>query len=393
MSKKPAPTLIDRLYRGSFRTETIPTWKSNSEMRRAIISARRFIVDEAMSRFMADLANESFRQHAPCPHPAHKREKHSLASFVDRAPHNHRLADSLRVQARLPHESIWIEYLMHPYQQRSHEIRGVRPPDEKELFDKEGWLIQQHPKIDTACIMHCFLCDDEPDRRGFSNWTFPLAMGWTCDDSPLPWQTTVDPQPRKQIYRYPSALLLGIGDYNRENVSYVQSPLICDPEEKYSDVYGPLMVEWVGVLRRAWSLLATIDHLPIITGDVRQSKGFLARGQIRKFLDHQTIKLNVPAKQDTRVIARKMIAAAHRRRHEVRGHWRDDWRNPPSKLCNPHIWETVNDNPDLIRCEQCHGRQVYVHKHERGDATLGYVLHSYQVTHETPDRKRTGALT
>ena len=130
MSKNPAPTLIDTLYQASFRKEPCPGWRSNYEMRQALWSTRRFIIDEPMSRFMADLANESFRLHAPCSHPAHKGERHSLASYVDRAPHNHRLADSLRVQSRLPHEAIWIEYQMKPYQHRSHEIREITPPND-----------------------------------------------------------------------------------------------------------------------------------------------------------------------------------------------------------------------------------------------------------------------
>jgi hypothetical protein len=120
--------------------------------------------------------------------------------------------------------------------------------------------------------------------------------------------------------------------------------------------------------------------------EVRQSKGFLARGRIRKFLDHKTITLYVPTRKSTRLIARQAIAMAHRKRHEVRAHWRDDWRNPPSKRCNPHIWVSIDDEADHIRCELCSGLQIYIHKHERGDATLGYVTHDYKVKHETETR-------
>ena len=42
----------------------------------------------------------------------------------------------------------------------------------------------------------------------------------------------------------------------------------------------------------------------------------------------------------------------------------------------------MDDNADLIQCTACHGRQIYIHKHERGDATLGYVTHDYLLKHE-----------
>src|SRR4051812_3658808 len=117
---KPAPTLIDTLYRASFKNEPVMNWKSNSEFRRVFESTRRFTMDEPMARFMAELANEAFES----------RDTH--------APINVRIADSLRVQSRLPHEAVWVEYPLRPYQRRSHEIRGTPPPIESELPLLEG---------------------------------------------------------------------------------------------------------------------------------------------------------------------------------------------------------------------------------------------------------------
>src|SRR5580765_3157960 len=105
---KPAPTLIDTLYRASFRNDPVLNWQSNAEMRHAFESARRFTVDEPMALFMAELANVAFEKRGG-PH----------------ARINVRIADSLRVQSRLPHDSIWIEYPLRPYQHRAHEIRGT----------------------------------------------------------------------------------------------------------------------------------------------------------------------------------------------------------------------------------------------------------------------------
>ena len=97
-----------------------------------------------------------------------------------------------------------------------------------------------------------------------------------------------------------SAVVVGIPGYHRDNVGLIRSPLINDPRHVHPDYdlyFRYLLTEWTGVLRRVWALLATIDHLPMIKGEVRLTKGFLARGRIRKYLSHQTITLNVPAKK------------------------------------------------------------------------------------------------
>jgi|KBSMisStaDraftv2_1062788.scaffolds.fasta_scaffold00048_67 hypothetical protein len=397
---KPATTLIDALYRTTFRPKTHPGWRSNTDMRHALESARRFVLDDRMSAFMAELSNESFIR---------------AGVAGDPVPLCSRLADSLRVSARLPHASIWIEYPLRPYQHRAYEVRKGyfqphSPPVDSEIPAREGWLIQQHPGIETAHIMHLFTSGDAVTVTddGMSMWTFPFTMAWMADDSPLPWRTIIrgpkdgdngqrweEPigDPNNDISRrfgHMSSILSGIPGYDRYNVGFVISPLIMDPRHVHPDYdlhFRYLLTEWTGVLRRVWALLSTIDHLPILKGDVRLTKGFLARGRIRKYLSHHTITLNVPAKKDTRILARQMIAIAHRKRHEVRAHWRDDWRNPPSKRCNPHIWQPLDDNADLIRCDLCGGRQMHIHKHERGDAALGYVTHDYAVTHPTDQPK------
>jgi hypothetical protein len=358
---KLAPTLIDEVYRASFRPKTNPGWKDNTKVRHALERARRFIVDEPMAGFMAELANESFIK----------------AGNLN--PLSLRIADSIRVQSRLPYDAIWIEYPLRSYQRRASEIRAVDPVPEDEQPLREGWLIQQHPGIETAYIMHMWTQSDQEDDGGFRLWTFPFAFAWCADDSPLPWNDL-------EVLRgdTASSIIVGIAHYERRNVNLVRSPLITEPvtgNPAMTRHYETLLKEWAGVIRRVWSLLATINDIPKTVGEVRQTKGFLARGRIRKYLDHSTITLAIPGKKDTRVLARELMAIAHRRRHPVRAHWRDDWRHPPASQCK-HLWEVMDDKADHIQCAACHGRQTYIHKHDRGDATLGWVSHSYNVTHE-----------
>jgi hypothetical protein len=46
---------------------------------------------------------------------------------------------------------------------------------------------------------------------------------------------------------------------------------------------------------------------------------------------------------------------ARRRAHQVRGHWRRDWRHE--------------------------GQRIWIKEHQRGDASLGFVTHDYHVEH------------
>lgn len=350
-------TLVDAVYRASFTPQPIPGWKSNLATRRALESAQRFVLDAPMAAFMADLANEAF-----------------LRPDIRNTPVVYRILDSLRVSARLPHEAIWIEYPLHAYQIRSNVIRSMGTLDLHEIPQREGWLIQQDPQVETAYIMHLFTSDSRSDEHGFSMWTFPLAFGWCCDDRPLPWWAMAN--------EVGSEIIVGVSDYRRANVNIVSSPLLTPALFEDQKHIQELLYQWCGVLRRVWALLATIDNIPMARAETRITKGFLARGQIRKYLSHRTITLNVPARTNTTGLARKLIAGAHRKRHGVRGHWRDDWRYPPSPSCKPHLWEAMDDDVDRIECSLCHGRQSFIHKHERGDAALGYVTHSYRVTHD-----------
>ena len=114
---------------------------------------------------------------------------------------------------------------------------------------------------------------------------------------------------------------------------------------------GPL----TGLMRRVWILLSTINDLPVTFAQpTRLTHGFKARAQYRRFLDHKVITLTVPT-ADYRKVARAVVAAAKRRAHLVRGHWRKDWRHP-----------------DL---------RIWIKEHMRGDMKLGLVTHDYKVVH------------
>jgi len=76
----------------------------------------------------------------------------------------------------------------------------------------------------------------------------------------------------------------------------------------------------------------------------------------------------------------KMSAVLRRRAHQVRGHWRRDWRKPLLAGCE-HVWN------EEIFCTLCGGHKLWIDEHQRGDASLGFVMHDYEV-HRDPDDAR-----
>jgi len=277
-----------------------------------------------------------------------------------------RMCEQLRLSARLPHKTMWVEYDLHKAQNRTRELMGHPPINPREVPQREGWLLQQHPTLETAIMMHLFTSDPNADDKGFNTWGFPVTYCWTVDDLQPPWPSTFALGGTSD-----AALATGILSYNSPGVTIARSPLLTYVS---NEVTKELVREWVGVLRRCWALLATLNDIPMTIGEVRQTKGFLGRGQIRKFLSHKTLTLSIPGKQDTRVLARKLVALARRRAHEVRGHWRADWRFPGAAGCE-HEWNVEH------HCVRCGARRMWIHEHQRGDAALGFVNHDYVVSH------------
>jgi hypothetical protein len=346
-----SPTLYDEVFRASFSNSPNPTlWpvEARGLWRDAITKARRFVLDDNMSRFLSDLSIEAFQK---------EQGNHALLM---------RMLESLRMNARLPHGTTWIEYNIRAHQARTTELLGRNYVDSSEVPEVEGWLIQQHPKIDTAFIAH--LVSSESRDLLF----FPMAIAWTTDDTTvLPWK----PLPFSERSISHGYAATGIRGYNTDRAAFVFSPMVHTPNKP--DKLAIIIREWVGLLRRIWAFLATINDLPVLLSDTAVSKGFVARGQYRRFLSHKTITINVPQKHYRKTI-RTALALAHRRAHSVRGHWRIDWRHPLSKLCD-HEWSADDKHMD---CTRCKGRKSWITEHERGDASRGFVTHDYLVKHE-----------
>lgn len=356
--KHPPPTLIDRLYRTSFQNEPVAGWLYNAAMRDRFVRARRFVLDERMSAFLGDLANVTYTK---------------AASVKLRCA----LAENTRVSARLPHPVTWVEYDLHAEMRRAAEVTEGDVLPAEDTPKREGWLLEQHPSLDYAFRLHLF--SDMAglpfaDESGYDAWTFPVCYGWTVNDQPLPWRAIS----QGGEHGTPSEVFTGLHGYRNDRLNIVVSDLIPDVsryDERHRGMVKEIVAQWTGVIRRVWAFLATINDIPILATEVKQSHGFLGRGQIRKYLTHHTLTLNIPQKTDTRKLARRVVAFARRRGHEVRGHWRNDWRQPGVSACQ-HLF--AEDQ----RCTHCGKHRIWIAEYHRGDDTLGRVIHDYAVKHE-----------
>lgn len=347
---KSSPTLADGLIREWQR----PLYRKidpNNWLVSHIAQARKFVLDESMSAFMGDLAYASLLT-CETNHKAHL------------------LLDSMRSLARLPHALTWIEYDMKAKRQRVHDeynSDAIVSPDATP--DRSGWLLLQHPTLETAFMaIQCTSHSWEDGVRVAQPQSCFFGYAWRSDNGPPPWPTDpvynreypVDVRGRGVVMARPEGLLSGITNYVSESVAVVQAPHIprslVEHHNKVVSREFNILGELASDLRYLWSLLATINDLPTSMREVKSDRGYVSRGSYKKFVSHTVISLTIPAKR-YRQVANRAIAIARRRAHQVRGHWRRDRFHP--------------------------GERIWIREHQRGDASLGFVLHDYSVHHDT----------
>jgi hypothetical protein len=367
--KRPPDTLADLLYRATFSKDQprIGGLVDPPRLRKRLMDARRYVLDDGMSAFLSDLASVAFYRH------------HGSKMIV-------RMCEQIRISARLPHPAVWIEYNLQAALRRIKELRieaGIDLDDYDPLAapEREGWLIERHPGIETACRLQIF----NWARGGYGDTgielvAFPVAYAWTSDDSPLPWRPLVSTASTLEAsgLRSSSELYTGVIGYHSDKIAVVTSDASTSRGMK-TEAAIDLIREWTGTMRRVWALLTTLTDIPVSRLDVRATRGFMGKRQYHKFLDHSVLTLRVPQRQTTVKLARSLIAAARRRAHSVSGHWRKDHRHRGSANCH-HEWDV-----DGV-CQLCGGHRLWIREHVRGDASLGFVSHDYAVTHEGDKR-------
>jgi hypothetical protein len=368
-------TLINQLYRYSF-SKKLRIHPNMGFLQRCLLEARRFVLDDRMSSFLADLALATFL-------PKNKKiiafhmKSEANAHIFPGSNLSCKLAEQIRISARLPHRITWVEYDPRLMRERYCKLAEMGQERSENEDSRAGWLLEQHPNINTAFTAHMFMLN--PEQLTIDPW----MLHWMTDDQPLPFKNTwlpdsvriANPIPGLKNQLTASELLVGLLGYRSSQVTADKSIFYrgVDISKDLEISMFKTILDDIGSLRIIWALLATINDIPVFIDEIRTSKGFVAHGY-RRFLDYHTITLNVPTKKDMHVLARKVVAAARRRLHMVRGHWRINWRHPPNPLCS-HDYNADNE------CNLCHGYRLWIHEHERGDASLGIVLTDYAVKH------------
>ena len=324
-----APTVADALIRESLR----PHGNVPSQFGRDIAGARRFVLDDGASRFMADLAH---------------------ASHTNQAEDSIKALERTRQLSRLPHQTTWIEYNARAFRERTLEAYGNSvvftesdgstkrgsQTSLDQVIPGIGWLLKSYN--DTVFTVDtCFSWDEGAA-------VLPFVYGWSTEDTIPPW-----PDETSSSGTRAAALGTGVSEYKSTSVTVFRAPWC-----KLTDKSVAMMrLEFSGELRFVWALLASINDISIGVKNVTPAKGFIARGKYRKFVEHTVISVLIPKGRDPQKVARQVVELSRHRAHIVRGHWRRDWRHESNR--------------------------IWIKEHQRGDASLGFVLHDYKVEHLT----------
>ena len=360
---KDVPTLADAMIAMAFNKSIIPFGtgdrlsKNQIEYRRHLLSvgsARKFVLDDAMSKFVFDIERGLW-------------PKGSLRKRIFGV-------ENARMLSRLPHALTFIEmsywaFLTHA-KETGCKIVGPdgKPNDRFERGDtptKVGWILRQHPRFDNVVISTEVRSSVLMPNAALVH---PVSMVWTVDNNRLPIEII-------QLYdddgSDQSWILTMMDGYKTDKAGWTLT---------FGDELSMDMVESLGPYERKpsmtatalWGLLSTINDLPVVIEHVEPSRGFMARGNYRKFLKHSVVRLTVPETRWRKLVT-KVASLIKRRAHQVRGHWRNDWRHPLTAACE-HVY-----NGQMV-CEKCRGRKLWIDEHQRGDASLGFVTHDYAVS-------------
>jgi hypothetical protein len=363
-------TLLDMAVRETYAKHPLV----KPEIRHKLMTARKFVLSETMSSYLADMTCAPFAQmikaHSPLPPLG------SVQARIDQR--SVELMEAARHLATAPHALTWIEYDTLARRRRSRtEYRnfvgtssGYYEDDDNNICPRTGWLIEQHPGIPTAFTMLQISHVGLPGQDDHAAM-MPFAMNWLTDDaSVLPWRD-IPFGPKNR----PSVIATGITVYMTDRVGISFAPTYNTKFD--ANAMSEMLRESVGELRAVWMFLATLNDIPTTYDHVRPSKGYVAKGQYRRFSEHTVITLNIPAHRSLKTLAARVLTNLRRRAHNVRGFWRIDFRHPPATQCAPHAWFNINDR--TIECSRCGGRMFRITEHVRGDASRGFVLHDYVV--------------
>jgi hypothetical protein len=101
----------------------------------------------------------------------------------------------------------------------------------------------------------------------------------------------------------------------------------------------------------------------------------LVSGKHRVLTAHNRVTMHLERAVARQRFLEDIHTGAHRREHDVRGHWAQNRRSGSN--CD-HLW--VENDEDHFHCGMCSVKRWWRHAHKRGDASIGTVVKTYEVT-------------
>jgi hypothetical protein len=318
-------TLHDALLQATY------TEKAFQPFRAPLIQARKFVLDDKMSSFMADIGNEAWKILS-------EQITDDKRSRIDAEAE--RLIDGARKMARLPFPIVWIEYDSDARRRRWNELYA-KNSSLMGGWSKGGWLLEQ---ISSEEIR--FTHFSTHSTEGVSVCPFSTVYS-TSDESvkqPSILRDLFPKASREDVVEYTSRIATGVNVYRTECIAFVPNGLT---KLNDANTIAVFLKEGKAELRYVWTMLSTINDVPVGFQEVKVSKGFMGKGQYRKYLSYSRVTINIPKKKDVRKLARRVVMLSKVKRHEVRGHYR------------------------RVGIEKI---RKWVNSFERGDASLGWAM-------------------
>jgi hypothetical protein len=344
------PTLADLVYRETFRKHGHLLFNPVG-IRKLLVEARKFTLDVAYSAFLGELSYVSWIESLGIT----DRNK-ALAIDADGAVSGDianiqvKKIEQPRHMARLPYAVTWFEFDTFAHHRRFDELIGRSTPED--VIPRLGFLMVQDDNDDLS-----YTCIPFADVRDHgTKMEMPFVYVWSADDGRPVRRGKIIDQFGADFPRGHTLSTLAV-PYDTDKVGVI---IRANTKEEMERDRVALQ-EFQGTLRHIWTFLASLGDVPARVRHAPPSGKFFAGGRIREFFSHNTISLDLPKGSATRSIARSIIARIRKRAHQVRGHWRRDWRHP--------------------------GQKIWVHSHMRGDASLGFVTHDFAVTHTNTEEE------
>lgn len=339
----------------------------NNEVQMRIRRAHRFTLDANMSEFLASLATVH----------------HTIAPA--RRPDT---LDHFRRSARLPFPQMFMQYDGFAFRKGLlAAIGGNTNPfatkgDDSDPVEAMGYLCEQNPV--------------DPNEINVT-----LFTGWENNSYALPFQ---------YIYRTDEEAVSGSGyepdicaafghgviGYTSKSIAMRYSmeiktqdyvDCVTDNGVLLASVFR-LVPEFAGTLRYLWAFLSTLNEVPATIQREAQGRSYLAGGMIRKPLDSNVVRLNLPMRGNYTSLAKRVLALSKKRWHEVRGHWRL-YQHGDGILCDSteHVFG-ITDDTGHAKCTKCTAWRTWIEPHERGDKSAGVVTPNYLVGARRSNNKK-----